>query len=127
MKKLVVIFCLGTMIVSCGGSDSKESKEEARQEAAQTAEQSPEYKKGLELVGKSDCFTCHKVSEAFIAPSYEAVAARYEMTAPVLDTLAEKIIKGGAGRWGTVPMTAHPQISEDDAKAMVKYIMSLKK
>jgi cytochrome c len=41
--------------------------------------------------------------------------------------LASKIIKGGSGVWGAIPMTPHPQISEDDAKQMVKYVLLLKK
>jgi len=41
--------------------------------------------------------------------------------------LANKVIKGGSGKWGDVPMTPHPQLSMDDAKEMVKYVLSLKK
>jgi cytochrome c len=44
----------------------------------------------------------------------------------VLDTLSDKIIKGGGGRWGAVPMTPHPQVSKEDATTMVKYVLSLK-
>jgi cytochrome c len=40
--------------------------------------------------------------------------------------LAATIIKGGSGVWGTVPMTAHPTLSEEDARQMVKYILLLK-
>ncbi|MFX5761018.1 c-type cytochrome, partial [Acinetobacter baumannii] len=78
----------------------------------------PDYQKGLELIGKSDCLTCHKVSEKLIGPAYKDVAAKYENTPENIKMLAGKIIKGGQGVWGAVPMTAHPQLSEADAEQM---------
>ena len=77
-------------------------------------------------MGKSDCFTCHKVSEQATGPAYQAVAAKYQNNPEAVEALAEKVIKGGAGNWGNVPMTPHPQISKEDATVMVKYILSLK-
>ncbi len=44
-----------------------------------------------------------------------------------IDSLPGKVIKGGAGVWGTIPMTPHPTVSQEDAKAMVMYVMSIKK
>lgn len=88
--------------------------------------QNPDYKKGLALVGKSDCLTCHKVTEKVVGPPYQEVAARYAGKPGIEDSLANKVIHGGSGNWGQVPMTAHPQLSHDDAVAMVKYILLLK-
>lgn len=87
---------------------------------------SPDYKIGLELVAKSDCWSCHKVSETAIGPSYKDVAAKYEPTQANYELLAGKIIKGGTGVWGQVPMNPHPDISTEDAIAMTKYILLLK-
>lgn len=87
----------------------------------------PDYQKGLTLVGGSDCLTCHKVNEKNIGPAYKDVAAKYENTEDNVKMLAAKIIKGGAGNWGAIPMTPHPQVKEEDAEAMVKYILLLKK
>src|SRR5688500_2521967 len=64
-----------------------------------------DYDKGLALVGKSDCLTCHKLSEKFVGPAYRDVANRYTAHPDTLDKLATKIIKGGVGNWGPVPMT----------------------
>ena len=79
------------------------------------------------MIGKSDCLTCHKINEKSTGPAYSDVAAKY---APAADTtiqrLAGKIIKGGAGVWGTIPMTPHPQVPQADAEQMVKYILLLK-
>ena len=90
------------------------------------ASEDPDVARGLELVGKSDCFTCHKIVDASQGPSYESVAAKYPDNEQVIDSVSKKIITGGAGNWGTIPMIAHPDISEADAKAMMKYILSLK-
>ena len=38
----------------------------------------------------------------------------------------KKVMKGGSGNWGTVPMAGHPNISKADAELMVKYVLSLK-
>ncbi len=59
--------------------------------------------------------------------AYKDVAAKYENNEENLTLLAGKIIKGGAGVWGQVPMTPHPALSEEDAKQMVKYIFLLRK
>ena len=81
---------------------------------------------GLDLVAKSGCFTCHKVDQLFNGPAYTAIAARYPKNEQVIDSLSQKIIKGGVGNWGTIPMQPNPAIKQDDAKLMVEYILSLK-
>ena len=86
----------------------------------------PDYQKGLELISKSNCLTCHKVEETSTGPAYRDVANKYAGKADALDTLSAKVIKGGSGNWGAVPMLAHPELSVDDAKQMVKYILLLK-
>jgi cytochrome c len=82
---------------------------------------------GEALVKKSDCLACHNVKVKIIGPAYADVAAKYPATAANIDKLADKIIAGGAGVWGDVPMSPHPAVSKGDAKEMVKYILSLKK
>lgn len=129
MKKILVIFSLISVIISCSNNannTNSDTKEETPVPAGPTVSEDPEVTKGLDLVAKSDCFTCHKVAEASTGPSYEAVAGKYPDNEQVIDSLAGKIIKGGAGNWGTIPMTPHADLSQDDAKTMVKYILSLK-
>lgn len=133
MKKLFIILAFGGLgiIASCGGDADKKADTETAKEGAsaepEVEAENPDYEKGLALVGQSDCLTCHKVNEALVGPAYQAVADRYEKTDAVIDTLANKIITGGSGRWGAVPMTPHPNVSKEDAVAMVKYVFSLKK
>lgn len=128
MKQLFLIPAAVLMLAACGGNDTK-TKEAPAQEPPTTTSVSdnPDYQKGLELIAKNDCLTCHKVEEKNIGPAYRDVAAKYENTEANVKHLAEKVIKGGTGVWGEVPMTPHPQLSQSDAEQIVKYILLLKK
>lgn len=133
VKKYFVAIALLTFAVACGSNSSEKKEEKPAEAAAAPAAapandlaSNPDYEKGLALVAKSDCLTCHKVSEKLTGPAYKDVAAKYESTDENISMLASKIIKGGQGVWGTIPMTPHPTVSEDDAKQMVKYILLLR-
>jgi cytochrome c len=128
MKKTILLFSLVAAISSCGNNNESKTDNAARpaEETSAKAE-NPEVEKGLNLVAKSDCLTCHQIETKATGPAYIDVAAKYPSNDAVIDSLSDKIIKGGAGNWGTIPMVAHPQVSKDDAKAMVTYILSLKK
>ncbi|MBV8327726.1 c-type cytochrome [Chryseobacterium sp.] len=80
---------------------------------------------GWKLIEGADCLACHKTDAKLIGPSYQEVADKY--TEADLERLARKIIDGGKGNWGDIPMTPHQGITQDHAKQMVKYILSLKK
>ncbi len=80
--------------------------------------------KGAALIAKSDCLACHKEHDKLVGPSYAEVAKKYN--SGDIDKLADKIIKGGAGSFGDVPMSPHPTVSVDDAREMVKYILTVK-
>jgi len=84
------------------------------------------FEKGAQLISSSDCLSCHKEKIKIIGPAYEEVAKKYEATDENVEMLAGKIIDGGSGVWGDIPMTPHPAISKTDAKEMVRYILSLK-
>ena len=131
MKKYFVLFVFAGLVFACGSGDKKEEKATETVTTAAPAlsdlSSNPDYQKGLELIGKSDCLTCHKVKEKLIGPAYAEVAAKYENNEANIKMLAGKIIKGGKGVWGEVPMLPHSQISEADAEQMVKYIFLLKK
>ncbi|MDI9336936.1 MAG: c-type cytochrome [Alphaproteobacteria bacterium] len=87
----------------------------------------PAYATGVKLIANSDCLTCHSVEKAITGPSYKDIANKYENNADNISMLANKIIKGGRGNWGQIPMTPHPQMSTQDAEAIVQYIFLLKK
>ncbi|MBE7170710.1 MAG: c-type cytochrome [Williamsia sp.] len=129
MKKFLFILLTGCLAIGCGNNDAekKDTAETKTDSTATAKEEDPDIAKGLTLVANNDCLTCHKINETATGPAYQAVAQRYEATAEVVDSLSQKVITGGAGKWGQIPMSPHPQLSKDDAKAMVKYILSLRK
>lgn len=86
-----------------------------------------EFEKGKTLISKSDCLACHKDDVKLLGPAYVDVAKKYEPTAKNIDYLVNKIIKGGSGVWGEIPMSPHPNLPTGDAKEMVQYILSLNK
>jgi cytochrome c len=136
MKKTLIALTLLVAMASCGNNDNKGADTSATGDAAsgtgvaaQTAEDvstHPDYKKGLALIGQSDCLGCHKVSEKMTGPAYQEVAERYAGKPGIEDSLASKIINGGSGNWGDQMMTPHPNLSKEDAVSMVKYILLLK-
>jgi cytochrome c len=127
LKKYYVAIALLAIMSACGNNSSDKKDEKAPATVSNDLSANPDYQKGLELIGKSDCLTCHKISEKLTGPAYRDVAAKYEATDENIAKLATKIIKGGSGSWGIIPMTPHAALSEADAKQMVKYILLLKK
>ena len=127
MKKYCIVLSLSIFCFACGGNQTEtaDTSKDTAQEATSVMD-SPDWVKGEGLVAKSDCFTCHKLRDASTGPAYGAVADKYENTESNVNMLADKIISGGTGVWGQVPMVAHPQVPKEDAVAMVKYILLLK-
>ena len=107
-------------------TETKTSEKDTVEKKSTDVTTNIDYEKGLNLVLKSDCNTCHKIAEKTLGPSYVDIANRYTGKMGIEDTMAQKIIKGGSGNWGTVPMPPHPNIPVDDARAMSKYVLSLR-
>jgi len=76
------------------------------------------------LAKSKNCLSCHAVDKKVVGPSYKDVAKKY--TAKDEPMLAEKVIKGGKGVWGPVPMPPNPSVTPDEANKLVKWILSLK-
>jgi cytochrome c len=135
MKKAFVIFSSALFIMACGSSgDTKPGKTDtAAAGGTASATVNPSAEKALELIAASDCHTCHKLNKddaagGPIGPNYADVAAKYSPAADTtVNRLVKKIINGGTGVWGSLPMTAHQTMKEDDVKTIVTYILSLKK
>lgn len=124
-----MIAILASAIACNSGSNSEASADSsASSSSASTNDVSsnPDYQKGLTLIAANDCLGCHKLNEKLTGPAYADVANKYDNTDANVKMLADKVIKGGSGNWGTVPMTPHPALSEADAEQMVKYILLLR-
>ena len=132
MKKVLFILSTAIIVIACGGGSTEAGKattetKEAIAATGNALSDNPDYQKGLALIAGSDCLTCHKTSEKNIGPSYKEVAAKYDNTEENVKMLAGKVIKGGSGNWGAIPMTPHPQLKQEDVEQMIKYIFLLKK
>ena len=79
-----------------------------------------------DLAKAKNCMACHAVANKLVGPSYKDVAAKYDGQKGAEDKLVQKVIKGGAGTWGPVPMPANPQVSEAEARSLVKWVMAQK-
>jgi cytochrome c len=90
-----------------------------------TADASVNAVRGMKLIDAGDCKACHSVDKKSIGPTYRDVSLKYHGKAGAQQLLAKKIISGGSGVWGEVPMAAHPELSAVDAAEMAKYILSL--
>jgi cytochrome c len=75
------------------------------------------------LATAKGCMVCHKTDAKLIGPAYKEVAAKY--TAADIPALAEKVIKGGSGVWGTVPMAPN-KVTPEEATQLVTWVLSLK-
>ena len=151
MKKVFFILTISVaFLAACGGNNDKSTTSAGNSEAdsAKSADQSavahnsdaandttvnnigttkapgtPDNK-GEALMANNDCNTCHNAQSKVIGPAFVDIAKKYKDSD--VEMLAKKVISGGSGNWGTVPMTPHPDLSLDDAKEMVKYILTVK-
>ncbi|ARS35544.1 c-type cytochrome [Pontibacter actiniarum] len=156
VKYLLTILSSCAILASCGGNESEGEQyydSEQREAAAEDGTESPveqtkvgadaaandmtdnsqaateeaNFDKGAKLIAMSDCLSCHNEEQKVVGPAYVEVADKYAFNDKNVDYLAGKIIEGGAGVWGQVPMTPHPDLSREDAREMAKYILSLHK
>jgi cytochrome c len=79
-----------------------------------------------DLAKAKNCMACHAVATKLVGPAYKDVAAKYAGQKDAEDKLVTKVMKGGAGVWGAVPMPANPQVSEAEARSLVKWILAQK-
>ena len=77
----------------------------------------------LQLATAKNCMACHAVATKLVGPSYKDIAAKYAGQKDAVDKLSAKIVKGGAGVWGPVPMPANAQVNADEAKKLAAWVM----
>ncbi len=78
------------------------------------------------LATSRNCMACHAVDRKVVGPAYKDVAAKYKGDKTAADKLALKIMKGGAGVWGPVPMPANVQVTEAESRKLAAWVLSLK-
>jgi cytochrome c len=78
------------------------------------------------LATAKNCMACHAIDKKVVGPAYKDVAKKYAGNAKAADMLAAKVVAGGSGVWGPVPMPANPQVNAAEAKKLVAWVLSLK-
>jgi cytochrome c len=79
-----------------------------------------------DLAKAKNCMTCHAVANKVVGPAFKDVAAKYAGQKDAEEKLTQKVLKGGSGVWGPVPMPANAQVSEAEARTLVKWVLSQK-
>lgn len=80
----------------------------------------------LDLAKSKNCMSCHSVDAKILGPSFKDVAKKYAGDKTAEAKLATKVMKGSSGVWGAIPMPANAQVSDAEAKTLVKWILSVK-
>ncbi len=79
-----------------------------------------------DLAKAKNCLACHAVANKVVGPSFKDIAAKYAGQKDAEDKLTQKVLKGGSGAWGPVPMPANAQVNEAEARTLVKWVMTQK-
>ena len=111
MRKILFVLALGYAVAA----------------QAATALSSADAAAASELAKNSGCLSCHAVSEKIVGPAYTKVAEKYRDDKDAVATLAQSIQYGSKGKWGRIPMPAHPSLNADDIKTLARWVLSFDK
>jgi cytochrome c len=104
MKKMIVSLVAATGLMMCVGVMAAEMPD---------------------LAKKSGCTSCHKIDKKVVGPAWQDVSAKYKGDAEAASKLSTKIVKGGSGVWGSIPMPAQTKLSDAEVKELVTFILGL--
>ncbi len=107
MKKFLMVIAAAAGVVLAGGTN-------AAVDAA----------KAKALAQSKNCLACHAVDKKLVGPAYVEISKKYKGNKDAEGMLIKKVINGGGGVWGTIPMPPNP-VKEDEAKLLVEWILSL--
>ncbi len=79
-----------------------------------------------ELAQSKNCMGCHAVERKLVGPAYKDIAKRYASDPTAADVLAHRIVHGGSGVWGVIPMPANPRVSAEDARKLATWVLEQK-
>ncbi len=80
-----------------------------------------------DLAQASGCLSCHALTEKIVGPAYASVAEKYKDDSDAASSLAQSIQYGSKGKWGRIPMPAHPSLSPEDLKTLASWVLTIKK
>ena len=79
-----------------------------------------------QLLKDKACLTCHQVDKKVVGPAYKDVAAKYKTRKDAEAYLTKKIREGSTGVWGPIPMPPNGTVSDEEAKTLAKFVMTVK-
>jgi len=106
MKKFLMVVCVASVMLASG------------------ANAAPDAAKAKALAQSKNCLACHSVDKKLVGPAYVEISKKYKGNKDADDMLIKKVINGGGGVWGTIPMPPNP-VKEDESKVLVEWILSL--
>lgn len=77
------------------------------------------------LLQKNNCTACHLIDKKKYGPKLTEVAAKYAGDPAAVEHLMAKIRAGGSGVWGPDIMPPQAHVSDEDARAIAEYVLSL--
>lgn len=78
------------------------------------------------MARKNDCLGCHAVNVKLVGPADQDVATKYAGQGDALAQLTQSIRNGSVGKWGDLPMPAHPKLSAAELKRLANWVLSTK-
>lgn len=73
---------------------------------------------------KGGCMNCHAADKKVVGPSFKDIAAKYKGDGGAADKMVDKVIKGGSGSFGPMPMPPQKgKLNDDEMKAVVGWIL----
>lgn len=81
---------------------------------------------GLALAQRKNCMACHAIGKPLMGPSFHDIAGKYAARGDAVDYLAQSIVKGSVGVWGSVPMPANTQLTSIEAHTLAQWVLSVR-
>ena len=69
---------------------------------------------------------CHAIGKPLMGPSFHDIAGKYAARGDAADYLAQSIVKGSVGVWGSVPMPANTQLTSIEAHTLAQWVLSVR-
>lgn len=78
------------------------------------------------MARQKNCFSCHSVNNRVVGPAFKDIAKKYAGDSTAEERLVQHVLKGSTGVWGVIPMPANTQVTPDQAKQLVAWVLQLK-
>jgi cytochrome c len=77
------------------------------------------------IANSKGCMACHSLDKKLVGPSFKDVAKKYGGNAQAQAALEKKVIDGGSGVWGPIPMPPHKgKLSDPELKSLVQWVLA---